>query len=215
VVALNQIPDFLIFTWKDEKAQLHTLEGVASATLLLMVIIYAIDATSMTPLTTSTSNAHVESELAALGQDILNTLDYAEPGHLSKLKCDVVSWDGKEYLWNGTVYIENANASYSQNNLTNNLTDVLISTLVRQGIAHRVELTYLIKRGNATVPSAPAVMISAGIPSNNAVIVSRKIVLHDVPDIPVTLPPGNPIVDIDTSSNLRNVVDIRLILWRT
>ena len=63
----------------DDKAQLHTLEGVAASVILLIVIIYAIDATSMTPLTASTSSVHVESELQTLGQDIFNTLDYAEP----------------------------------------------------------------------------------------------------------------------------------------
>ncbi|HEY9245932.1 MAG TPA: hypothetical protein VIO11_03705 [Candidatus Methanoperedens sp.] len=198
----------------DDDAQLHTLEGVAAALLLLGVIIYAMDATSLTPLTSSTSNAHEESELAVLGQDILNTLDYAEPGYSSKLKNDLLFWNGKEYLWDGTRYIENTNATYIQNNLSNNLTGLFISTLVKQGIAHRVEVTFLRKNGNETEPSKPRVMVSAGVPSNNAVIVSRKMVFHDVPDSYV-IEPGNPIVDISPESNLRNIVDVRLILWRT
>ncbi len=198
---------------EDDEAQLHTLEGVAAAVLLLGVIIYSIDATSMTPLTSSTSNAHVESELAVLGQDILDELDYAEPGYNSKLKNDILDWNGYEYIWDGTRYIENTNASYAQNNLTNNLTELLISTLVRQGIAHKVEITYLRKINNNTVPSTPKVMVSAGVPSNNAVIVSRKLVFHDVPDADV-IDPSNPIVDI-SQSNLRNIIEVKLILWRT
>ncbi len=193
----------------DEEAQLHTLEGVAASALLLMVIVYAIDATSTTPLLSSTSGARVESELRGLGEDIFNALDYAEPGYNSKLKNDIINWNGKEYLWNGTKYMESG-ATYSQNNLTNNLTELLSSTLVRQGIVHKVEVTYLISANNITLPSASVDLIHSGAPSNNAVIVSRKLVLHDT-DITV---PGNPIQDIDPTTSLYNIVDIELVLWR-
>lgn len=189
----------------DEKAQLHTLEGVTASVIILLVIIYAIDATSLTPLTSSTANVHVEAELHALGQDILNSLDYAEPGYNSKLKDDIATWNGSEYVWNGTDYKEKGNAT-GQNNLTNNLTEVLSDTLVRRGITHDVELTFLADNGT----SYSLKMIYNGDPSNNAVIVSRKIVLHDG-DIKSE---GNPIMDIDPSTNLYNIVDVKLILWR-
>ncbi|NJD77841.1 MAG: hypothetical protein FIB08_12225 [Candidatus Methanoperedens sp.] len=198
----------------DEKAQLHTLEGVAASILLIGVIIYAIDATSMTPLTSSTSNAHVESELAALGQDILNTLDYAEPGYNSKLKSDILNWDGKEYLWNGTKYIENTDATYSQNILTNNLTEVLKSSLISRGIAHKVELRYIKRKNNVTEPSEPFQWIYAGVPSHNAVIVSKKIVLQMGDTNGLDL--GNYAIEpIDLNTELFNIVEIKLVLWRT
>ncbi|MCZ7360119.1 MAG: hypothetical protein O8C55_08595 [Candidatus Methanoperedens sp.] len=190
----------------DEKGQLHTLEGVASATILLMVMIYAIDATSMTPLTASTSSLRVESELQTLGQDIFNVLDYSEANYTSKLKYDIINWNGTEYIYDGSKYVEVGNAT-SQNNLNNNLTNILSSTLVKQGIAHKVELTYLINSDNKTVPYTGSI-IYAGAPSNNAVIVSRKIVLQDTDNVAATIP------DIDPSSNLFNIVDIRLVMWR-
>ncbi|HEY9204595.1 MAG TPA: hypothetical protein VIO58_01640 [Candidatus Methanoperedens sp.] len=203
------------FFLKDEKAQLHTLEGVAAATLLLLVIIYAIDATSMTPLTSSTANVHIESELAAIGQDILNTLDYAEPGYNSRLKNDIIKWDGRQYLWNGTKYIENSNSTTSQNPpLTNNLTDLLNNTLIRQGIAHKVELGYLIRVNNSVVPSTSVEWIYAGVPSNNAVIVSRKIVLQ-MSDLSGLSLSNYTIKKMDPLSDPFNIVDVRLILWRT
>ena len=188
----------------DNKAQMHTLEGVAAATIMLLVIVYSIDATSMTPLTSSTANVHVETELQVLGQDILGSLDYAEPGYNSNLKNDVLGWNGKEYIWNGSKYMEKGNASYPQTNLTNNLTNYLNSTLITQGIAHSVELTYLTNNGASLFTQR---MIYNGNPSDNAVIVSRKIVLHnsDNPNI---------FTDIDPSTDLYNVVDVKLILWR-
>jgi hypothetical protein len=194
----------------DEKAQLHTLEGVAAATLILLVIIYAIDATSITPLTTSTSNAHVESELMTMGQDILNTLDYEEPGYNSQLKIDILNWSGYQYVWTGNDYIENG-GYYPLNN--SSLAQNLKLTLVSQGIAHRVDVVYLLTNtNNITGTSAPETMINAGEPSDNAVVISRKIVLQNTDkDNPLN---NSQIRDIDTTSNLYNIVDIRLILWR-
>ncbi|MFA4935540.1 MAG: hypothetical protein WC568_06860 [Candidatus Methanoperedens sp.] len=192
----------------NEKAQMHTLEGVASATIMLLVIVYALDATSMTPLTSSTANVHAEAELQMLGQDILSALDYAEPGYNSKLKNDVLNWTGDEYIWTATSYTQlKAGQIVPSNNLTNNLTGILKDALVKQGIAHNVVLTFL---DNSTFVPKSEDMIYNGNPSDNAVIVSRKIVLQNSDGIN----PDNPIKNIDPSTNLYNIVDVKLILWR-
>jgi hypothetical protein len=190
----------------DDKAQMHTLEGVAAATIMLLVIVYAIDATSMTPLTSSTANVHVETELQVLGQDILGGLDYAEPGYNSKLKNDVLRWNGSEYTWNGTNYTDKLNTANPP--LNNNLTNITNAILVTQGIAHNVELTFLANNGTTYTTQR---MIYNGDPSENAVIVSRKIVLHssDNPNKNNTL-----LTDISPSTDLYNIVDVKLILWR-
>lgn len=190
----------------DERAQMHTLEGVAAATIMLLVIVYAIDATSMTPLTSSTANVHAEAELQVLGQDILSALDYAEPGYSSKLKNDIMGWDGNQYIWTATNYTQLKAGQILSNNLTNNLTGILYAALVKQGIAHNVVLTFL---DNSTFLPISADMIYNGDPSDNAVIVSRKIVLQDSDN-----PASGTIKDIDPSTNLYNVVDVKLILWR-
>jgi hypothetical protein len=190
----------------DEKAQLHTLEGVAAATILLLVIIYAIDATSMTPLTSSTSNVYMESELRELGQDILNTMDYTEPGYNSKLKNDIITWDGYESTWNGSSYVMMNGGTGS---LTNNMSVTLNNTLIRQGIAHNVEIIFL---DNNTLTLNNKKIIHNGDPSYSAVVVSRKIVLQDTESPPN---PSNPIRDIDPSTNLYNIVEVKLVLWRT
>lgn len=195
----------------DDKAQLHTLEGVAASALMLIVIIYAIDATSLTPLSSSTTNVHVESELVTQGQDILNTLDYAEPGDLSDLKKNVINWDGKQYQWNGTKYVEDGNET---NIFSNNLTSTLTTTLINRGIAHELDVSYLITVYNNTYVSEPETIVYAGVPSDNAVIVSKKIVLQNG-DIPYVTS-SNPIKDIDdVSNNMWNIIDVKLVLWRT
>ncbi len=189
----------------DEKAQLHTLEGATAAAIMLMIIIYAIDATTITPLTSSTANVHVESELQLLGQDILSALDYAEPGYDSELRKSIVNWSGDMYIWNGSAYVDVSSTSSS---LNNSLTDILNRILVKQGIAHNVEITFL---DNVTLMPSSLKMINNGDPSDNAVIVSRKLVLHNS-DINSSFNPS--IKDIDPSTNLYNILDIKLTLWR-
>lgn len=189
----------------DEKGQLHTLEGVAASTIILLVIIYAIDATSMTPLTSSTSNVHIETELLMIGQDVLNNLDYAEAGFNSNLKNDILKWNGKTYvLSDGKNYTEWGGTAQ----FNNNITAILYSALVKKGIAHKLELTYLNKNGSSISTNA---MIDNGNPSDSSVIVSRKIVLQNSDNIIS----NSPIPDIDRSTNFYNLVSVKLYLWRT
>ncbi|GFO97787.1 hypothetical protein ig2599ANME_1997 [groundwater metagenome] len=193
----------------DEKAQLHTLEGVAAASIMLIVIIYAIDATSMTPLTASTSSVHVEVELRAMGQDIFNILDYAEPNYSSKLKMDIAAWDGKEYIWSGSNYTIKGTTNVT-GNLTN-ISELFNATLIKQGTAHNLDVIFLSLRPDNTTYPVKVNIIFNGDPSNNAVIVSRKIVLQNSDFIKGY---SDSIEDIDLSSNFYNIVDIRLTLWR-
>ncbi len=195
----------------DEKAQLHTLEGVAASVILLVVIIYAIDATSLTPLTSSTSSVQVESELKSLGQDILNTQDYAETGYNSKLKNDIARWNGIVYIWNGSMYLEKGGTE----TLNNNLTEILRRTFVNRSIAYNVELTFI---HNSTFNIDNINMIYNGDPSNNAIKVSRKIVFQNIGMNNESegdgFNPDSPIKDIDPLTNFYNIVDIKLVLWR-
>ena len=192
----------------DEKAQMHTLEGVAAATIMLLVIVYALDATTLTPVSSSTASVHMVTELQTLGQDILSALDYAEPGYNSKLKNDIMTWNGTEYTWNGIKYIETGSP---QNNLTNNLTAILNASLVSQGIAHNVEINFLRDNGTSLDHDNWKIIYN-GDPSNNAVIISRKIVLQNSDFNPDA---NYQVEDIDFSTNLFNIVDVKLILWRT
>lgn len=202
----------------DDKAQLHTLEGVAAATIILLVIIYAIDATSLTPLTSTSSNVHIEKELEFMGQDILNTLDYSEPGYGSKLKEDITNWNGSSYIWNGSAYID---IYKNTPPLNNTLTSIFIQTLIKRGIAHNVELTFI---DNSSFLPVTKSMIYNGDPSNNAVIVSRKLVLQNRGSKNVNDDRGKDedsiskekeiITDIDPSTDFYNIVEVKIVLWR-
>ncbi|NOR48135.1 MAG: hypothetical protein GQ533_08855, partial [Methanosarcinaceae archaeon] len=55
--------NMLFGSGNDQLAQMHTLEAVMASTIMVMVIVFAVQATSLTPLTSSTANAHIEAQL--------------------------------------------------------------------------------------------------------------------------------------------------------
>ncbi|WP_292469994.1 hypothetical protein [Methanolobus sp.] len=191
----------------DTSAQLHTLEALMGLIIVTGIIIFTVQATSLTPLTSSTANAHIEAQLQTLAQDMLTMLDHSQSGHNSSLKEDILDWDGDEYSWNSTDYV-----SENKNTLENSSTaDLLMAVITPKGIAHNVQF--------AVINDAGAVMpldyIYNGEPSDNAVIVSRRVLLSDS-DIPNSsqFQSYTGIADADTSTDFYNLIDVKMILWR-
>lgn len=48
---------------KDPFGQIHTLEAVTATMIMVSVIVFTVQATSLTPLTSSTANAHIEAQM--------------------------------------------------------------------------------------------------------------------------------------------------------
>ncbi len=57
----------------DDRGQAHTLEAFTAALLLVAGLIFATQATAVTPLSASTSNQHVENQVEVAAQDVLTT----------------------------------------------------------------------------------------------------------------------------------------------
>lgn len=191
----------------DTRAQLHTLEALMTLIIITGIIVFTVQATSLTPLTSSTANAHIEAQLQILAQDMLNVLDHSKYGQSSGLKEDILRWDGEEYIWNSTEYV-----SESNNILANSATaDLLRTVIVPRGIAHNVEFTVINDGG--TVMTLP--YIYNGEPSDNAVIVSRRVLLSnsDISDVSLfTSETGIP--DADQNTDFYNLIDVKMTLWR-
>jgi len=187
---------------------MHTLEAVMAATIMVAVIVFAVQATSLTPLTSSTANAHIEAQLQVIGQDMLTALDHSAYGQTSQLKNDILNWNGEAYVWNGTVYRSITNRN---NTLESSIEDMLVFVATPRGIAHNVYISHSSDSGSfSTKP-----YIDNGEPSNNAVIISRKVVLSD-PDIGnvSTFAANTGIRDMDDATDFYNIVNVKLILWR-
>jgi hypothetical protein len=194
---------------KDPFGQIHTLEAVTATMIMVSVIIFTVQATSLTPLTSSTANAHIEAQMQTMGQDMLNVLDHGSYGYISPLKQDIVSWNGQEFSWNGAVYCSVNTMEYDH--LNSSTAKMLKDIAVPRGIAHNVLFICIDSSG---LPRGKAYIYN-GDPSDNAVSVSRKVVLsdHDISD-PVTFLANTGIPDTSPSSDFYNIVDVKLTFWR-
>lgn len=194
---------------KDTYGQIHTLEAVTATMIMISVIVFTVQATSLTPLTSSTANAHIEAQMQTMGQDMLNVLDHPPSGSISPLRQDIISWNGEEFSWNGTAYCSITTKGYT---LLNSSTAVILKEIaVPRGIAHNVLFVYTDSSG---LPQGTAYIYN-GDPSDNAVSISRKVLLsdHDISDS-VAFLANTGIPDSDPSSDFYNIVDVRLTLWR-
>ena len=193
----------------DSLGQMHTLEAVTATMIMVSVIVFTVQATSLTPLTSSTANAHIEAQMQTMGQDMLNVLDHASSGGTSPIRQDIISWNGEEFSWNGTAYCSVTTNGYTL--LNSSTAGVLKEIAVPRGIAHNVLFRYI---DNSGLPQGTAYIYN-GDPSDNAVSISRKVLLsnHDISD-PVAFLANTGIPDADSSSDFYNIIDVRLTLWR-
>lgn len=193
----------------DTSAQMHTLEAVIASIIMVGIIVFTIQATSLTPLTSSTANAHIEAQLQTMGQDMLSALSYSAYGEDSQLKEDILNWDGKEYVWNGSTYqmLDSENVILQNSSLG----DVLLMVAVPRGIAHNVHFGWIDDNGVLRERR----YIYNGEPSDNAVMISKKVLLSDN-DVNDTsgFYANTSIPDSDVVSDFYNIVDVKMTLWR-
>jgi hypothetical protein len=187
-----------------DNAQLYTVEGIAAGILMLLVVIFIVKGAPLSSNTSSSSNKDVEGQLEILGQDLLTILDYSPEGSMSLLKKSLVLWDGQ--------------MDQGQNDNTN---QALQEALWNESIVYNLEVSFKNSGGieNRRV-------FWNGEPSDNAITVSKKIVLHDddAQTLGLGIAPGldwpdyrpsYPIHNLDgNKTNFYNTVTVRLTLWR-
>lgn len=203
----------------DDRGQLQTLEGFAASLLIVLALLFAVQATSVTPLTSSTANVHVEAQLQFIADDILRGLEFSPSDNL---RANLLQWDGQVYVWNGTAYVDESNSSHV---LVVPLTRSLNATLAQHSIAHNLELFYI---DNTTGRLTNRKVIWNGNPSLNSVSVQRVVVMNDcdaLSSVDETVPCGQDyanntfwndlnIGDLDPSSLFYNTLAAKLTLWR-
>lgn len=194
--------------WTDADAQINTLEGIIAATIMIGVLVFAVQATSLTPLTSSTANAHVEAQLNALGQDITTSLDHSSYKQDSSLKEAIIKWNGDEYVWNSTHYVSTNDENIT---LAGPLQEILEFAVTENGIAHNLQFTFTNLDGDIRTVS----YIYNGDPSDNAVIISRKVLISNT-DIAntTTFNSDTGIPDVDSTTDYYNIIDVKLTMWR-
>lgn len=181
---------------KDNTGQMYTLEGAATAIMIVFLVVFIVQASPLTPLTSSASHQQVESQIETSGSDLLIVLDYVPEGETySPLKKALVDWTGVEFDGQSSTY---PNSVYD-------LTSVFNRALLDDGTAYNLVVAY--QNDNKKWDSRA--MLWNGRPSDNAVLVSRKVVIHDEDAISASFIP-----DLSPNSSFYNILDVRLTLWR-
>ncbi|TGC07296.1 DUF7288 family protein [Methanolobus halotolerans] len=188
---------------------MHTLEAIMAAMIMFAIIVFTVQATSLTPLTSSTANAHIEAQLQTMGQDMLNALSYSAYGNDSDLKTDILNWDGEQYVWNGTAYRTVRSPTYELQ--SSSLARTLEFIAVRRGIAHNVHFSWVNEEGIAVSHR----YIYNGDPSNNAVMISKKVQLSDA-DVDKTtgFEAQTGVPDASNETDFYNIINVKMTLWR-
>ena len=190
------------------RAQAHTVEAFAAAVLVVGGLIFATQATAVTPLSASTSNQHIENQQQASIEGLLAAS--AERGTLAEA---VLYWDVEEEEFEGAesgVYAEGP---------PNEFGDDLNELLSDRRIAFNVVVRY--SDGEGGTDTEP--MVRMGQPSDNAVSATRSIGLYDSSRLSVDgddrelggLDDGEFYADdIGADSQLYTVVEVEVVAWR-
>lgn len=193
-----------------DRGQVHTLEGVVAAMLLLTSVIFALQMTSVTPLSASTSSQHVENQQHASAEGVLATA--AETGALRRA---VLYWNPAENRFHGA----DQGRYYTQGPPDNDLGTMLERAFGTRGIAFNVYVTFQAGDGQATQRQR---MIYVGKPSDNAVLAARTVVVSN--DARLRDADGDPTGDrlVDsafyapdvTRGSVYNSLRVEVVVWR-
>jgi len=191
------------------RGQAHTLEGFAAAVVLLSGVLFALQATAVTPLTASTSNQHIENQQGAVAEGTLSAA--ASNG---TLRPALLYWNSstERFLGSGDDGV------YAAGGPPIPFGGTLNETFGEDRVAFNVDVGYRRADGGW----ARTRMVYMGSPSDNAVAATRSVVLYD--DDPLADGSGNVSAaadlgrfyadDADPDGPLFGVMEVRIVVWR-
>ena len=189
---------------KDERGQLHTIEGLAAALLMISTVFFVTQGvTVITPQT----GLSLDVQLKQSGSDALVVLDteYQKDGIL--LKRYVAAWDGTEA--NVTYPVPKSidvNSSYFGNASGNGLNHTL-SVLLPKDVVYNVDFVFWDKNDNFMNTSH---VIMKGYPPDDSIAVSQLVTLHHNEYKYKLSDYWKDLIPDETDAK---VVEVRLILW--
>jgi hypothetical protein len=203
-----------MFRDSDDRAQAHTLEALTASLLLVAGLVFALQATAVTPLTASTSSQHIENQQASTAQGVL-----AAAQDRGELRTTLLYWNDTGTRHWGADY----GGSYTQGGPPSPpiaFGATLNETFLERGIAFDVN-AYYVKSGQRRVHE----IVDLGEPSDNAVVARTTVALFD--DDPVLDADGDAtetalgdtagyFVGGDTApdSGVYAVIELEVVVWR-
>ena len=200
---------------ESDRGQAHTVEAFIAALLLLTGLLFAMQATAVTPLSASTSNQHIENQQRAVASDLLATA--AEDGSLAEA---VLYWNTTR----GGFEDSPPPGYYTDFSSQNEFLSTLNGTFADRRIAYNVEIRYHNTTGTpAFNTDTTQQMVEMGRASDNAVTASRTITLYDTSNLTATDDRSLAAVEDGSgsfyapdadSSPVYNRLEVRITTWR-
>ncbi|MGB7533298.1 MAG: hypothetical protein WA977_10065 [Halobacteriota archaeon] len=168
---------------KDEKGQLHTIEGLSAAVLMIATIFFV---TQGVMVITPQTELSLDVQLKQLGSDALMVLDADDPVDDILLKKYVAAWNGTEANITKPVPVSIDDLNHS------------LSELLPKDVLYNVDFVYM----NGSFMNTSRIIMK-GYPPDNSIAVSRLVTLYSGS---ISSPQLNNTADL-------KVVEVRLILW--
>lgn len=192
---------------QNTRGQAFTLEGVVGSLIIISAVIFALQATAITPLTASTANVEVEEQARIVAGDMLD----------SATEDDVVMESLLYYDSDNSAFANGGieNRGYPQPGPPNSeFQEYQQAFLTDNGYAFNI-----IARYDDGDEIGTERVVFQGQPSDNAITTTRTYVMYD--DMPNTFT-GEAISDDDDfyvpnqdeNSEVYNVVEVQITVWR-
>ncbi len=199
-----------------DRGQIHTLEAFIGVLLLVGALLFASQATAVTPLSASTSNQHIENQQQRMAQDLL-----AITAANDSLRAGMTYWN---VSGNATPHFAETDPNrsvYSTLDGTDHPLREPFTQALQSGVhAYNIDLRYL--DGTGRFRTEP--MVRMGTPSDNAVTATRSIILFENDTIRNPAGENATLVslgseefwapNVEADSQLYNVVEVRVTVWR-
>lgn len=194
-----------------DRGQAFTLEAIVAALVLLASIGFVLQLTTVTPLSSSSSNQHLEGQHAALADGLL---DQARSN--GTLRPALLYWDDAR----GAFHNSSAKGYYTECGMPLPFGSLLERTFAARGTACNVNVQFVTAGGQLRDER----LIFVGTPTDNAVRGAVTVtlydddVLYDSSGEPTTRRLQNASTfyapDAAPNSSVYNVVQVEVVVWR-
>ncbi|MDY6779655.1 MAG: hypothetical protein SV760_03740, partial [Halobacteria archaeon] len=125
---------------ESRKAQLHTLEGLSAALIIVLSVIYSTQAIAVTSTSSTTSSEEIEAQYDRVANDIL-----AQAKSRGTLKEALLNWNSFKARWRGTEF----SRYYQARSPPGQFGRTLNMTLFQNHLVYNIDIAY--QEGNELV----------------------------------------------------------------
>ena len=203
-----------------DRAQIHTLEAFIAALLLVGALLFATQATAVTPLSASTSNQHIENQQQQMADDVLAIS--ADNGVLHDALTYWNTSDGQDAHFVNADPDRSTYSSLLSTEFDHPLAPAFGEAFDEGVYAYNIDIRYIDEDGGFDSVR----MVDMGTPSDNAVTATRSVTLFENDTIwNDTAANGSTLgsleydesfwaPNVDSDGSVYNVVEVRVTIWR-